>query len=431
MTPRSEITRREFLKGALAAAAAPYVISSLASAAQGPPSSRIAVGVIGTGGQGMALMRALLGEGGVQVVAVCDVDRDRRSAAKHEVEKHYARQKRSGRFAGCAACNDFRTLLARRDIDAVAIATPDHWHALQVVAAARAGKDIYCEKPLSLTIAEGRAMADAVGRYHRVFQTGSQQRSDGRFRLACQLVRNGRIGRLHTITAGLPTGMSCDPQPVQPVPEGFDYDLWLGAAPWAPYTAKRCHYQFRWILDYSGGRVTDWGAHHNDIAQWGGGTERSGPVAVEGAGEFPTRGLYNAAVNFRFACTYRDGVRLICTNRAPNGVRFEGTDGWVFVSRRRIDAHPKRLLRERFTPEDVHLYRSPGHVRNFLACVRSRAETVAPVEVAHRSATICHLGNIAMLLGRSLRWDPRRERFVGDDEANRMVARAMREPWRL
>jgi len=429
----SGISRRVFLKTAAAGLAAPWIVpaSALGGEGRAAPSDRIVMGCIGVGSKGRGNLHAFLNRGDVQMVAVCDVDAGRRGRAKQEVEDFYAAAAGADAYAGCEAYRDFRDLLARDDIDAVMIATPDHWHALPVIEAARAGKDMYCEKPLSLTIAEGRAMSDAVRRYGRVFQTGSQQRSDGRFRQACELVRNGRIGRLHTMTAGLPTGHAIEPQPTMPVPEGFDYGFWLGPSPWAPYTEKRCHYQFRWIFDYSGGQVTDWGAHHVDIAQWGHGSEMTGPVAVEGRGEFPENGLYNTAVNFRFTCTYADGVRLVVTNRAPNGVRFEGDAGWVFVKRGGIDAEPKGLLSERIGPHEVRLYASHNHVGNFLDCVRSRRVTVAPIEAAHRSISICHLGNIAMLLERKVRWDPERERVVGDAEADRLRSREMREPWRL
>jgi predicted dehydrogenase len=276
-------------------------------------------------------------------------------------------------------------------------------------------------------------MSDAVRRYGRVFQTGSQQRSDGRFRFACELVRNGRIGKLHTIRTWLPRGSACPPKPPKPVPEGFDYDMWLGPAPFAPYCDNRTHWDFRWILDYSGGQVTDWGAHHNDIAQWGHGTEYTGPVEVEGKGEFPKEGLWNAAMTYEFTCTYADGVKLICSDdsKGENGLRFEGTDGWVYVNRGRIDANPKSLLQSKIGAGEIHLYESPGHYRDFVDCIRTRRQPIAPIEQAHRSIAISHLGNIAMLLGRKIKWDPDREVVVGDTEAQRMTSRAMRAPWHL
>lgn len=435
-------TRRSFLKKTSVTAALlgfPTIVPSYVlarpsgSGRQQPvaPSNRITMGLIGCGGMGRGDMGALMQYPEVQFVAVCDPDLRQRTPARQSVLSHYAGQSRSGAYAGCDDYNDFRDLLARTDIDTVVQATPDHWHALVVTAAARAGKDIYGEKPLSLTIAQGRVMSDTVRQYGCVFQTGSQQRSDGRFRFACELVRNGRIGAVHRVTCGLPTTPTIANQPPIPVPEGFDYNLWLGPAPWAPYCENRTHWNFRWILDYSGGQVTDWGAHHIDIAHWGLGLQNTGPVEVEGVGEFPSDGLWNAATNYRFTAKYRTGVELIVTNNFENGVKWEGEDGWVFVSRGRIDAEPKSLLRETIGLHETHLYESPGHHRNFLDCIRSRREPIAPIEQAHRTITVAHLGNIAMQLGRKVHWDPDREMIVNDPAAERMVDRAMRAPWCL
>ena len=435
MAERRDITRRGFVKGAAAAMAAPYLLSPRLRSAQGElrpaPSNRLMMGLIGCGGMGRADLHGFLEFDEVQVLAVCDPDVTQREAARKMVEEKYAEQSESGTYHGCEMYNDFRELLARDDIDAIIQATPDHWHALVVIHAARAGKDIYGEKPLSLTIAQGRAMSDAVRRHGRVFQTGSQQRSEERFRFACELVRNGRIGKVHTVICGLPTTPTTGNHPPEPVPEGFDYDLWLGPAPRAPYCSLRTHWNFRWILDYSGGQVTDWGAHHIDIAHWGLGLENTGPVAVEGVGEFPPDGLWDAATNYRFTCTYATGVEIVVTNDFENGVKWEGEDGWVFVNRGRIDAEPKSLLEETIAPNEEHLPTSPGHRRNFLDCVRSRREPIAPIEQAHRTITVAHLGNIAMRLGRKVRWNPDTERFVDDARADRMRDRAMREPWRL
>ena len=322
-------------------------------------------------------------------------------------------------------------MIARDDIDAVCIGTPDHWHAIPVVMAARAGKDMYCEKPLSLTIAQGRAMSDAVNRYGVVFLTGSQQRSDPKMRLGCELVRNGRIGELERVEVGLPGGSGIEPQPAMPIPEGFDYDFWLGPAPYQPYTEKRCHWNFRWILDYSGGQLTDWGAHHCDIAQWGMGTERTGPVEVEGEGEYPADGLYTAATSYAFDCLYENGVTMSCSTAHRGGVTFIGSEGKVFVNRGVIQTDPASLIDTEFGSTETRLYATNGHHSNFIDCFYSRAETVAPVEVAHRSISIAHLGNIAMKVGRRLNWDPAAERFIDDAEADRMLSRAMRGPWHL
>ncbi len=432
MSRPNSLTRRQFVRRAGAGAVlAPWVAPSLAGAVQVSPSERLTMGIIGCGGMGNADLGAFLSQPDVQVLAVCDPDSSHREATRQRVETHYARNTPSGTYNGCDAYNDFRELLAREDIDTIVMATPDHWHALVVVAAARAGKDIYGEKPLSLTIAQGRAMSDAVKHYGRVFQTGSQQRSSWQFRFACELVRNGRIGAVRRVTCGLPTGPSTDTKQPAPVPEGFDYDLWLGPAPWQPYCEGRTHWNFRWILDYSGGQVTDWGAHHIDIAHWGLGLTRTGPIEVEGVGEYPAEGLWNAATSYRFTCRYESGVELIATNDFENGVLFEGEAGWVFVNRSRIDAEPKSLLQEKISPTEVHLPESPGHHRNFLDCVRSRREPIAPIEEAHRTITVAHLGNLAMQLGRPVRWNPDSETFIDDPAAERMKDRALREPWRL
>jgi predicted dehydrogenase len=446
--------RRDFIQSTAAAVGAglagfPQIIPSSALGDDGKvaPSNRITLGVIGTGNQGTNDMRAFLADERVQVVAVSDVNREGpgywdgsvrgRDPAQKTVEEHYARDKASGRFKGCDGYEDFRELLARKDIDAVEIATPDHWHGAMAILAAKAGKDIYCQKPLALTIVEGRAMCDAVKRYQRVLQTGSQQRSDTKFRHACELVRNGRIGKLHTVRCGLPGGWSdygksADRKKAEPVPAGFNYDLWLGPAPEAPYAPARCHVNFRWIFDYSGGQVTDWGGHHPDIAQWGMGTELTGPVAIKNArGVFPKDELWNTATEFYFECHYANGVTMVISNKNKMGVRFEGTEGWVWVTRGAIEAEPESLLGEQFGPNETRLFSSNNHFRNFIDCVQSRQEPIAPCEQAHRSISLCHLGNIAMLLGRDLKWNPDQEQILGDASAQWMLNRPMRAPWRL
>ena len=422
MDRRTRVTRREFLRSAGALAAAPLVISATALGAgdRPSPSERTTIGAIGVGGRGTDNLRAFLANPRAQVVAVSDVDAGHLEAARQLVE---------AQAKGCAAVKDFREIVGRLDIDAVAVSTPDHWHVPISIAAAKAGKDIYCEKPLSLTIAEGRALADAVQRYGRVFQTGSQLRSSDRFRFGCELVRNGRIGKVHTIRVGLPTGSHIGAQPEMPVPVGFDYDFWLGQAPRAPYTKARCHFTFRYMFDYSGGTVTDFGCHDIDLAQWGHGTEFTGPTEVEGRGEFPRDSLSDTATTFRFRCAFADGVMMEVWTGYPHAVKFEGADGWVYVGRDRNDAEPKSLLASTIGPDEIHLDRSRDHHDNFLDGVRTRRPTIAPAEVAHRTASICHLGNIAMRLGRKIRWNPATERCIGDDEANRMLSRAMRSPW--
>ena len=435
---RGRPSRRQFLKRAGAAAAGaiafPYIIPASALGADGAvaPSNRIVMGCIGVGSQGTGNLKGFLGNKEMQFVAVCDVDRGHRDNAKNIIDGHNGDK-------GCATYNDFRELLERKDLDALSIAVPDHWHAIPAIAGARRGLDMYAEKPLALTLRQGRAMVDTINRYGTVWQTGSWQRSVEHFRQACELVRNGRIGEVHTVKVGLPTGHGIETQPVMPIPEGFDYDFWLGAAPEAPYTEKRCFWNFRWILDYSGGQLTDWGAHHCDIANWGMGTEYTGPISAEGKGEFPTEGLYNAAVNYQFDAVFAPGASPVApkgftmnvSNAHPMGARFEGDKGWIHVSRSGWETEPANLKDSKLGPDEIHLYESRNHGRNFIDCVYSREKTVAPIEAAHRAISIAHLGNIAMRLERKVHWNPETEQFANDPEADRMYDRSMRGHWHL
>ena len=437
------LNRREFLKRSAAVASVvfggPTVVPASLFGANAP-SNRIVVGCIGVGRMGLADMKEVLGFKQAQVVAVCDVDSKRVKHAQQLVERHYAAQSTSGTYKGCAGYKDFRELVARDDIDAVTISTPDHWHALPALAAAKAGKDIFLQKPLTLTIEEGRVLSDTVQRYGRVFQVGSQQRSEVNFRFACELVRNGRIGKLQTVKVGFGTDPATEPQPPMPIPENLDYDMWLGPAPWAEYTEKRVHPQNDYgrpgwlrIQDYGAGMITGWGSHHLDIAQWAMDTELTGPVEIVGQAEYPKDGLWDVHGEFRIEYTYANAVKLICADNNKNkpGILFEGAEGWVYVDRGHLDAHPKSLLTSTIGPNETNLYESNNHKANFLECIKSRAETVAPVEVGHRSCTVCLLGDIAMRLGRKLKWDPDREQFINDTEANRMLSRPMRSPWHL
>lgn len=440
MKPKRSISRRQFLKrtatGAAGLAAFPYIIPASALGADGhvAPSNRIVMASIGVGGQGRYDMNALTNLPDVQMAAVCDVDAGHRAEAKKMVEQYYA-QKQDSSYTGCAEYNDFREVLARDDIDAVMIATPDHWHAVISVAAAKAGKDIYCEKPLANSIPEGRAVVNAVRRYRRVFQTGSHERSRDNARYACELVRNGRIGKLHTIRVNMPVDNHgpIPTQPPMPVPAGFDYNFWLGPAPLEPYTEKRCHFYFRYILDYSGGEMTDRGAHIMDLGQLGNGTDNTGPISVQGTGFFPPVGLFNTAMSYQFEFEYANGVKMIGESIGPRGIKFEGTDGWIFIYIHGGDlaAEPASLLKEVIGPNELHLGRSRGHHQDFIECVKTRGEPKAPVEVGHHTATMCHLSNIALRLGRKLRWDPDKEHFIDDEEANRMMIPSMRGPWHL
>lgn len=438
MTAEKEQSRRTFLKTTVrtagAFAAMPYFVPASAWGANGQvtPGNRVTVGFIGTGGQGSFLLGKFLAIDDVQVLAVCDADTQRRNKAKNTVESYYSEHASTGSYKRCDDYKDFRDLLAREDIDAVVIATPDNWHAIMAVQAAQAGKDIYGEKPLALTVQEGRAICNAVKRYERVFQTGSHRRSVERFRAGCELVRNGYIGKLHTIHTSVPSGSVIDPQPEMPIPEGFDYNMWLGPAPWQPFTELRWNPRPSFILDYGNGMITDLGTHFNDIAQWGHGTEYTGPVTIDGKGEFPRSGLYDTVVHLRIEYEFADGVRMICVDKYPKpliSARFEGTEGWIDIGYDETTTEPESLRSVIIGRDGIHLYRSLDHHRTFIKCVKSREETAAPAEVGHRSATLCILGNISMRLGRKLYWDPEHETFLNDDEANRMLFRSMRSPW--
>jgi len=438
MATKRSISRRGFLRTGAAAAGAvafPYIIPGRALGLDGhiAPSERITMASIGLGGQGTYDTRALMSQPEVQYIAVSDVDAKHRAAGAQMLIEHY--KKRDDADVAIDQYNDFRELLERKDLDAVMIATPDFSHAVISLAAAKAGKDIYCEKPLANSIPEGRAVVNAVRRYDRVLQTGSHERSRDNARYACELVRNGRIGKLHTIRVNLPIDNHgpIDNQPVMPIPEGFDYDLWLGPAAWEPYTEKRCHFYFRYIMDYSGGEMTDRGAHIIDLAQLGNGTDGSGPISVQGTGWFPEEGLFNTAMSYNFEFEYANGVKLIGASQAPRGVKFEGDEGWVFIHIHGgdLEAEPASLLKEIIGPNELQLGRSRGHHADFVECVKTRREPKAPVEVGHGTAVMCHLANIALKRGIKLEWDPVAERFTNDEEANRMLVPHMRAPWQI
>jgi len=376
----------------------------------------------------------------VRYVAVCDVRQDRRQGGVALVD---ARQG----AGSCAAYNDFREVLARDDVDAVYVATPDHWHALVTAGSARAGKHVYCQKPLTRTVAEGRAVVDLVRRYGVVFQHGTQQRHDDRMLFGCELVQNGYIGRLKHVKIGSPSGATCPPQPTEPVPPGLDWDLWLGPAPWAPFTPLRIQaHPWYHISDYCMGYIAGWGVHHADSAMQGSGLdEYTGQVEIDARGIFPADGLFDNPYRWQMHFTFPGGLTWHWTDcegdgfgsRADAGwpqhrmgITFEGTEGWVYIWRGQVDAHPKSLLQVEIGSRDKHHLRQelPG---DFIACVRDGRRTCAPVEVAHRSTTLCSIAAISMLVRRKLVWDADRETFPDDDQANRLLSRAMRAPWRL
>jgi len=417
------MTRRRFLGAAAGAVAAPYVLTSSALGADGKPpaSERIAMGFIGVGSMGGGHVRSFTSFGQVQSVAVCDVDARHRDGARKTIESRYASTKRDGKYKGCDAYADFRELLARNDIDAVCIAVPDHWHAIIAIEAARAGKDIYCEKPLSLTIHEARQMVKAARRYGRVFQTGSQQRSgyNGRFRFACELVRNGYIGDLKSITVGVGDGSRPCRLGAEDTPDWIDWDMWLGPAPWRPYNKLLHPYKWRSWRDYSGGNITDWGAHHFDIIQWALDMDESGPVEF-----LPAEPAKMLPLRYRYA----NGVEV--RHVGWSGPRFIGTRGEVHVDRGNLTTKPEGLANVKIAPTEVRLRRVRSHRDDFLECIRTRSRPICDVETGCRSVTVCHAVNICKWLGRPLRWDPANEVFVGDEEANRMRTRAKREPWK-
>ena len=440
------ISRRNLLKSAAGAAlVAPFIVSASALGAGGRPaaSNRIGIAHIGVGGRGGGLMSGFLGNGDVQVLAVCDVDTTRRDNAKKRVEAAYTEQA-PGTYAGCKDYKEFREILDRPDVDGVVIATPDHWHGLLTMLAAKAGKDVYCEKPMASTIGDGRAAADAIKRYGRVFQVGSQERSTGTTRYACELVRNGRLGKIHTIRTWLPTGdrhSGCTGP--EPVPEGLDYDRWLGPAPWAPYHHARLPGNFRWIMDYSDGELTDRGAHTNDIALLGAGPLLVGPVEIQGHGTFLNDPLWDVPYVYHIEFTYANGLKIIVDSgdapgnaicsitKAHRGIKFEGSEGWVFVAVHggALEADPPGLLKSVIGPGDIQLGRSPGHGQDWINGIKTRQPTMAPAEDGHRTASFCHLCLTACLLKRKLKWDLVTEKFIGDDEANRMILRPARAPW--
>ena len=397
------------------------------------PNDRPGIALIGCGGRGTGVGHEAARFG--EMLAVCDVDQSHAEAAA----KGFSKEGKTPDI-----CNDFRKLMERDDIHIIVTGTPDHWHTLVNLAATKAKKDIYSEKPLTLTIDEGKRLVKAVRSQKVVLQTGTQQRSDRNFRLACELVRNQRIGKLQQITVWLPAGLRGGPFAASAAPKGLDWDYWQGQAPSVDYVKERCHVTFRYWLEYSGGTITDWGAHHNDIAFWA--TGMKGPDEVEARVlAQPIPGGYTAFSEYEIQFTYRDGVKhfiktttddnifggVVNEKGQRNGIKFEGTDGWIWVRRGAIEASKEELITTPLPADAEHLYVSTNHMGNFFDCVRSRKDPICDVETGHRSATECHLAQIALRLGRKLRWDVEREGFTGEgaQEANRWVAREMRGPY--
>ena len=419
-------TRRQFLQSA-----APLILPAavLGRAGAVSPNGKIRLACIGVGGQGTSNMRAFLADERVQVVAICDVDGQHRDSAMN-----------LAKLTKADCYNDFREVIARTDVDAVLNATPDHWHSHIAIAAAKAGKDLYSEKPLGASIGEGRAICQAVADNKRVLQCGTWRRSGLKVRMACELVRNGYIGQLKEIEVGVPgtfsirggfTGL----EGPEPVPAHLDYAMWMGSTPERPYTAARCHFNFRWIDDYAPGYITDWGAHFVDVAQWGAGMDETTPVEVSATQvKRRTKSLYDAPEQFRIEYRYANGLKLTMfstDDKATYGTRFIGSDGWVFSESETLKASSLDILRIKMKDSDTRLFASKHHHRNFIDAVLSRGPTAASAETAQRAATICHMGSIAAKIGQPLKFDPKTERFDSNEAANAMLMRSMRGPWKI
>ncbi len=424
-----QVTRRRFVQTlAAAGAAGPALLGSLKQT-RAAANERLTLGMIGVGTMGRSHLDRFLGYGDAQIVAVCDVVAERREHARQRVNDHYAKQSGQGSYQGCQEFLDFRQLLALDGLDAVVIATPDHWHTIPSILAARAKKDIYCEKPLTLTIGEGRRLVNEVRANQVVFQTGSQQRSEfgGVFRTAAELIRNGRIGKVKTVRVGVGgPPVPCD-LPTEEVPSGTDWNLWLGPAPWRGYNEILCpkgvhkHFPaFRNYREYAGGGLADMGAHHFDIAQWALDMDSSGPVKIE-----PPAGDATSGLKF----TYANGVEMF--HGGPSGCTFEGELGTIYVDRGKLESTPGDILTTPLGANDLRLYHADDHGRNWLDSIKSRKLPICDVEIGHRSATVCHLANLGYQLRRALNWDPQQERFAGDDEANGLIVRTPRDPWKI
>lgn len=427
--------RRRFIKNAagsaLAVFAAPYIIPGTALGKNGAiaPSNRIVLGGIGLGSMGTGNTRSFLSKKEVQYVSICDVDSGRRDKAVEMVNSHYGNQ-------DCCSYADFQEFLEKEKLDAVTLALPDHWHAIVSVAAANKGLDIYGEKPLARSIKEARAIANAVKKNNVIWQTGSWQRSVANFHRGAELVINGRIGKISYVEVGLPNGRSpIGTPPVMEVPKELDWNKWLGPAPSVPFRGVS-HWDWRWIMDYSGGQLTDWAGHHIDIAHWGLGYDRTGPISVEGEGVYPREGIFDVPVEYDFNCEYRTGVKMRVANssRQPMGMGtvWYGDKGWLHVNRGDVlKASDPKILDEIIGKEETALYKSTDHHQNFLDCIKSREETITPAEVALRSISVGLLGEIAMLTGQKLMWDPDKEEFTNSVYANRLLMRPYRDPWKL
>ncbi len=447
--------RRRFIKTTGVAGAGAIVVPSIVPSyvlGKNAPSNRVNIAQIGCGRMGRGDLLSVMNHEKVRFMAVCDVDSKRMKDGKKLIEDTYAKMGKPN-AVNVKMYSDYKELLKDKDIDGVVISTPDHWHSQPAIEAALAGKDIYLQKPTSLTIKEGRQLSDAVHRSGVIFQIGSQQRSATQFRFACELVRNGRIGDIHTVKIGLPGDPGGDVEPEMPIPANLNYDMWLGSTPNVYYTEKGVHPQHDysrpgWLRreQFGAGMITGWGAHHLDIAHWGMGTEFSGPVEIEAEAKFPTSGLWNVHGDFLIKAKYGNGANMLVSGEFPNGIRFEGSDGWIFVTRgnyqvtdsdpvtfdqnrKSLDASDPKILTTEIGADEIDLYRSSNHYFNWINCMINRNQPIAPVEVAHRSCSACLLGHIAMKTDEKLYWDPIKERFLNNDAANAMLSRPQRYPY--
>ncbi len=449
--------RRNFINnlaiGAVGTLGFPTIVPAHVLGGKDAPSNKINIGQIGCGRIARTHdLPATWRYDKARIMAVCDLDRHRTEETKQLVEEYYTKKTGQSNYIDVKMYDDYREMLLNKDIDAVMISTPDFWHAQPAMEAALAGKDIYLQKPTSLTIHEGRQLAEVIKKTGRILQVGTQQRSSSQFRIAAELVRNGRIGKLHTVKVGLPGDPSGPPAPEMPIPKGFNYDMWLGSTPNMPYTEIAVHPQKGydrpgWLRmeQFGAGMITGWGQHHYDSAAWGMDTEYTGPISVEAVAEFPKSGLWNVHGDFMAKAEYANGITMYTSGGFPNGIRYEGTEGWIFVSRgdyavtssdptskiraKALDASDPKILESVIGPNELHLYHSDEQHGNWLDCIETRKEPISPIEIGHRACTVCLITHVAMKIPRTLQWDPTKEVFVNDAEANAYLRRTQRAPY--
>ncbi len=449
--------RRNFIKKTVAGSAGAFIVPTILPSnifGKSTANSKINIGQIGCGRIARDHdMPGVMQYNNARLIAVCDVDSNRMKDGKNLVSKYYKKKNGNNNYIDAKMYDDYKDMLKNPDIDAVVISTPDHWHSQPAIEAAMAGKDIYLQKPTSLTIEEGRILSDIIQRKGTILQVGTQQRSSAQFRVAAELVRNGRIGKLHTVKVGLPGDPSGPEAPGMPIPSNLNYDKWLGSTPEVPYTEIGVHPQIGYgrpgwlrIEQYGAGMITGWGQHHYDSAAWGMDTEYTGPISVEAIAEFPKTGLWNVHGDFMVKAEYANGITMLTSGGYTNGIRYEGTDGWIFVSRgdysatasdpvskknsaKALDASDPKILDSVIGENEIHLYKSKEQHGNWLDCIESRKQPISPIEIGHRACSICLISHIAMKSERKLIWDPNTERFKNDDEANALLSRPQRFPY--